>query len=87
MLNTGRILPTNSTSITGSMTNAMQDLSAATFCVPIVDKHSPLAYAIINDVRWNDKVAQHSGIETVWRYVLKKAYVIEGCSIVKKPKV
>ena len=68
------------------MTNAMQDLSAATFCVPIVDKHSPLAYAIINDVRWNDKVAQHSGIETVWRYVLKKAYVTEGCSIVKNIK-
>ena len=69
------------------MTNAVQDLSPATFCVPIVNKHSPLAYAIINDVHWNDKIAQHSGIETVWRYVLKKAYVIEGCSIVKKPKV
>ena len=39
LLYTGRILPTNSTSITGSMTNAMQDLSAATFCAPVVDKH------------------------------------------------
>ena len=68
------------------MTNAVQDLSPATFCVPIVNKHSPLAYAIINDVHWNDKIAQHSGIETVWRYVLKKAYVTEGCSIVKNIK-
>ena len=42
----------------------MQDLSAATFCVPIVDKHLPLAYAIINDIHWNDKVAQLSGLET-----------------------
>ena len=30
VLYTGRILPTNSTSITGSMTNNMQNLSAAT---------------------------------------------------------
>ena len=61
----------------------MQDLSAAIFCVPIVDKHSPIAYVIINDIHWNDKVVQHSDsdIETVWRYVLKKAYIIEGCSI------
>ena len=68
LLYTGRILPTNSTLITGSMTNTMQDLTAATFCVPIFDKHSPLAYAIMNDIHWNDKVAQHSGVETVWFY-------------------
>ena len=71
LLYTGQILPTNSTSITGSVTNTMQDLSVATFCVPILDKHSPLTYAIINDIHWNDKVAQHSGIERVWTYVLK----------------
>ena len=52
LLYTGRILPTNSTSITGSMTNTMQDLFAATFCVPVVDNNSPLAYAIINDIHW-----------------------------------
>ena len=86
LLYTGRILPTNSTSVTGSMTNAMHDLSAATFCVVIIDKHSPLAYAIINDIHWNNKVAQHSVVETVWRYVLKKAYIIEGRSIVKNIK-
>ena len=37
LLYTGQIVPTYSTSITGSMTNAIQDLTAATFCVPIVD--------------------------------------------------
>ena len=80
---TGQILPTNSTSITASMKNGMQDLSAATFSVSMVKKHSPLAYAIINDIYWNDKVAQHSVVETVWRYLFKKAYIIEGRSIVK----
>ena len=68
------------------MTNTKQDLSAATFCVPIVDKYSTLAFAIISDIHWNDKVAQHSGAETVWRYLLKKAYIIEGRSIVKNIK-
>ena len=68
------------------MTNTMHDLSASTFCVPIVDKHSPLAYAIINDIHWNNKVAQHTSVEMVWRYVLKKAYIIEGCSIVNNIK-
>ena len=86
LLYTGRTLPTNSTSVTGSMTNTMQESSAAIFCVPIVDKHSPLAHAIINDIHWNDKVAQHSGVETVQSYVLKKAYIIEGCSIAKNIK-
>ena len=86
LLYTGRILPTNSTWITGSMTNTMQDLSAATFSLPIVDKHSPLAYAIIKDIHWNDKVAQHSGVETVWRHVLKRAYIIEVHAIVKTSK-
>ena len=51
----------------------MQDLSAAIFCVPIVDKNLSFAYAIINDMHWYDKVAQHSGVEMVWRYVLKTA--------------
>ena len=83
---TGQILPTNSTSITASMKNGMQDLSAATFSVSMVKKHSPLAYAVINDIYWNDKVAQHSGVETVRRYVLKNAYITEGRSIVKNIK-
>ena len=64
----------------------MQDLSAATFCVPIVDKNLSFPYAIINDINWYDKVAQHSGVEMVWRYVLKKAYITEGRSIVKNIK-
>ena len=86
LLYTGRTLPTNSTSVTGSMTNTMQESSAAIFCVPIVDKHSPLAHAIINDIHWNDKVAQHSGVETVWRHVFKKANIIKVAPLSKTSK-
>ena len=86
LIYTGRILPTDTSTITGSLTKAMQDLSVTTFCIPLVDKHSPIAYAIINEVHWHDNVAQHAGVETVWRFVLKRAYIIEGRSIVKTIK-
>ena len=55
----------------------------ASFCVPIIDKHSPFAYAFINEVRWYDDDAKHSGNETSMRYVQKIAYIIEGRSIIK----
>ena len=78
----GRILPTDAISVAGRLTTTMKDLTATTFCVPIVDKHSPLAISIINDIHWNSSV-KHSGIETTWRYVLKKVFILEGRSLVK----
>ena len=85
---TGRILPTEKiVDVREQMTDVMKDLSATTFCVPLVYKHSPLAYSIVNEVHWYSDVAQHSGIETVWRYVLKVAFIIAGRNIVKKVKV
>ena len=85
---TGRILPTeNIIDVREQMSDVMKDLSATTFCVPLVYKHSPLAYSIVNNVHWYSNVAQHSGIETVWRYVMKVAYIIGGRSLVKKFKV
>ena len=80
---TGRILPTNEFTITGRFTDAMKDLSQSTFCVPIIDKFSPVAYSIINDVHWHDKNVKHSGVESTWRQVLSIAYITEGRGIVK----
>ena len=85
---TGRILPTeNIIDVREQMSDVMKDLSATTFCVPLVYRHSPLAYSIVNDIHWYSKVAQHSGIESVWRYVMKVAYIVGGRSLVKKFKV
>ena len=81
---TGRILPTQNINSIGNMTEVMQDLSSTSFCVPVIDKHSPLAYSIINEVHWHNKKAKHSGIETVLRYTLQKAYIIEGRDLVKR---
>ena len=79
----GRILSTDEITIVGKMTSAMQDLKADTFCVPLIDKFSPLAYSIINEVHWYDDSVMHSGIESVWRFVLKRAFIIEGRDLVK----
>lgn len=42
-------------------------------CVLLVDKHSPIAYAIINEVYWLDNIAQHAGVETVSNKRSKKS--------------
>ena len=82
---TGRILPSqkfdNKSDL--NLSDVCIDLSTSTFCVPMVDKCSPLAYALINEVHWHDPDAQHSGNETVMRHLLKICYVIEGSSLVQ----
>ena len=81
---TGRILPEDNVTIVGQATEVMRDLSSATFCVPLTDKSSPIAYSLINDVHWNNKTVRHTGVESTWRYVLKCMYIIDGRPLVKK---
>ena len=81
---TGRILPTDEATIVGNATTVMKDLSVLHFLVPIIDRHSPLAYSIINQIHWYHPTAKHSGVETTWRYVLQVAYIIEGRFLVKQ---
>lgn len=70
--------------VVGNMTDVIKDLSTATFCVPLVEKHSPIAYSIINEVHWFDPIPKHSGVETVHRQVLRKAFVMEARDLIKK---
>ena len=81
---TGRILPDQSISIVGRFTTIMKDLSSSTFCVPVLDRHSPISYSLVMDIHWNHSTAQHSGVETTHRFVLQKAYIIEGRNLVKQ---
>ena len=80
---TGRILPTSTSTSTGKLTNAMLDLTASSFFVPIIDRYSPLAFSIVNFIHWYHPVAKHTGVETVYRYVLQLAYVIDGRDLVR----
>eukprot|EP00794_Sanderia_malayensis_P010652 gene10652-biopygen7789 len=83
LLYTERILPSNEVSVVGKFTEVMKDLSQSTFCVPILERFSPIAYSISLDVHWNHVTVKHSGIETTHRYVLKKVHVIEGRMLMK----
>ena len=83
LMYTGRILKNDEVSIVGRYTNTMKDLSPASFCVPVLDRKSPVAYSIMIDTHWNDPDVNHSGIETTLRYVLKKTYIIEGRQLAK----
>ena len=59
-------------------------LTSTSFCVPLIDRSSPLAYAVVNEIHWYNVDAKHSGNETVLRYVQKVAYIIEERSVVKR---
>ena len=75
---TGRILLNQLIQHIGNPTDVMLDLSLTLFFAPIIHKNSLIAYSIISDIHWYHKVAKHSGVETLMRYVLQKVYVIEG---------
>lgn len=67
-----RILPSDKISIVGRFTEAMKDLSQHMFNVPILDKDSPIAYAVALDVHWNHSVCSHSGVEITLPFIMKK---------------
>ena len=46
------ILPTQNIGCQLTLCDVSFDLSKAIFCVPIVDKLSPIAYAIVNEIHW-----------------------------------
>ena len=79
----GRILPSQQINSVAPLSEAMKDLASTSFCIPIVDKFSPVALGVINDVHWNHKVARHAGVETVMRYVMLKCYIIDCREIVR----
>ena len=83
LIYTGRILPEDQVTIVGCCTEAMKNLSQHSFCVPVLDKDSPVAYSITLDAHWNHPACKYSGAETTLRFIMKKIYIIEGCALVK----
>ena len=79
---TGRILPSQKLDRECHLADVCLDLSMNSFCVPLVEKYSPVAYAIVNEVHWFDFDVFHSGNETVLRNVSKIAHIFGGRSIV-----
>ena len=87
MYYTGRILPTQQLIGRTSLADVCIDLTASTFCVPLIDKLSPLAYALVNEVHWYNEDARHAGNETVMRHIQLIAHIIESKQLVKQFKL
>ena len=51
----GRVLPSQQLDNKLHLSDVCLDLSMAFFCVPLIDKHSPIFYAIINENHWYDE--------------------------------
>jgi hypothetical protein len=82
----GRILPDQRVVNKLTLADVSFDLSEKTFCVPMVDKSSPVAYAISDEVHWNHFDVRHGGIESVLREIQCIAYLIGGRKLVKDIK-
>ena len=79
-----RILPSKELRGTTQLSDVMLDLSSTTFCVPLTDQFSPIAYAIVNEVHMHHNDVKHGGIETILRYSQMISNIIGGRDLVKK---
>ena len=86
LYHTGRILMVQQIDSRSHIADACLDLSASTFCVPITDAHSPVAYSVVAETHWYSQDVSHGGVESVLRYAQQTAYVIGGRSLVKGMK-
>ena len=86
LYHTGRILSTQEMNGRISLGDACLDLSASTFCVPMVDSLSPVAYAIVSETHWHHPDVKHGGIESVLRFSQMTAYIIGGRDLAKSMK-
>ena len=65
------------------ISDKMIDLSKHTFVVPIVDRYSPVAFSIVNDIHWNHNTAKHGGVETTIRAIMTIAHILKVRDLVK----
>ena len=82
----GRILPDQKVEKDLTLADVSFDLADKTFCVPVVDKLSPVAYALASEVHWYDFDVRHGGIESMLRQVQCIAFLIGGRKLVKDVK-
>ena len=59
------------------MTQVIKDLKATTFCVRGIEKHSSLAYNIVNEVHWYNQNIKHACKQTMLRHKVIAVYIIQ----------
>ena len=84
---TGRILPTQGVTCSErTMCDVCLDLMTSTFCVPVVDALSPIAYSLADEIHWYHPDVQHGGIESALRETNRVAFIIGGRELLKTMK-
>ena len=79
-----RILPSEKFGDPIGLSDVAFDLISSTFCVPVVDYRSPIAYALVLEVHRYHPDAKHAGIETVLRYTQLIAHILNGRNLVNR---
>lgn len=84
---TGRILPTQGISCKQqTLCDVCLDLMKDTFCVPIIDALSPIAYSIADEIHWYHPDVKHGGIESALRETYRTAFIVGGRELLKMMK-
>ena len=83
----GRILPDQDFGGHPDLCGAALDLCKTTFCVPVMDRCSPVAISIALEIHWFHPDVRHRGIETIYRQTLKVAHIISGMRLTAAIKI
>ena len=65
-----------------AMETVMFDLSPVSFCRPLVDRHSPIAYSVMLETHWT--TASHLNATTTYRESLCKIFTLKGRDLAKE---
>ena len=79
----GRIPPDYGFEGYPKLCDAVIDLNRTTFCVPVMDRFSPVAFAISMEVHWYHSNVKQKEIESQLRQAEIMAYIIGGRTIMK----
>ena len=72
----GRILPSQDGKL--NLSDVCVDLTTVSFCVPLVDKFSPLAYALINEIDWYNNADASIPEMKLLRGMSKKLHILRA---------
>ena len=86
LYHSGRVLAVQEIEGRINLADVCFDLSSSTFCVPITDALSPVAYSIVSETHWFDPDVSHKGVESILRYAQQTAFIIGGRALVKSIK-
>ena len=79
----GRILPSQRIENMNELSDVSFDLTSTSFCVPLTDHLSPIAYAIAMEMHWYHADVKHGGLESVLRQTQRVAYILGDRKLIK----